>query len=227
MATKTAQQPGGTRRQGIGDRPFQSYSILQGENGSAVQLGLTRRVVKDGKQFWQAENGKATSPDFKVHRDAVLWLLGSLPEAPQVETSQTEATEPKDLEQQLAEAIEAKESDPKEPVSEVVPGESAPEAPEVAPDVTPDHDTRDKDAAEHEDESHLDVDHPALEQPKAPPAAAANARRHMTGRSKSTKARALVDGGLADNQADAKAMLEDMGEEDAELTGKSSGSKVA
>jgi hypothetical protein len=71
-----AQMPEGTRRHGIGDRPFQSYSIVKVDGDKETQIGLTKRVEEDGKTVgWKAENGKATSPVQVTHRDAVIWLV--------------------------------------------------------------------------------------------------------------------------------------------------------
>jgi hypothetical protein len=70
---------------------------------------------------------------------------------------------PRPLEEQLAEAIEAKKQrDPKGSAQE--PRDTA-----SAPDPVPDHDTRHREGVEHEDESHLSVDHETpAPKPKAP-----------------------------------------------------------
>ena len=161
MATKIGQMPGGTTRHGMGNRPFASYSIMKDGNS----LGLTHRVDDEGRTKWQAENGSEKSGLFLVHREAVEWLLGSRPSAPE--------QAPRDLAGQLAEAIAAKDSDPKpepSPGSEAAPGESAPKAPEVEPEAAPEQPSA--------------PEQPTPSAPKPPPAAAASARRHTTGRSK-------------------------------------------
>ncbi len=75
------QQPVGTKRHGIGDRPYASYSIVKVDGeGKEVQVGLTVRVEKDGKTQWQAENAKnEKSGLFLVHREACEWLLDPKP----------------------------------------------------------------------------------------------------------------------------------------------------
>lgn len=189
MATKV-QMPGGTRRHGVGNRPFASYSIVRvDEKGAETQIGLTHRVEDEGKTRWRAESGTEQSGLFDVHREAVEWLCGSRPspEAPKGGKATPE---------QLEAAVAAKKERTRDLKGQTPATPELGESPESQPEPVPaDHDTRDKDGVEHEDESHLDIDQAgpkplaealkeSVEQakqqaPKAPRGGgAASARRH-------------------------------------------------
>jgi len=66
------QQPAVTARTGLGElRPYSSYAITKETPAGEVEIGKTFRK-SDGT--WVAE-GSSKSEPFKVHRDAVEWLL--------------------------------------------------------------------------------------------------------------------------------------------------------
>jgi hypothetical protein len=109
-----SQQPMGTKRHGLGERPYASYQITKPDGANEVEIGLTYRVVENGKTRWQAESkSKEKSGLFDTHREACEWLIdGPKPAAPKPEVKKTPA----------------KKATPKAPSSKAAPGESAPKA---------------------------------------------------------------------------------------------------
>jgi hypothetical protein len=161
MATKV-QMPGGTRRHGVGNRPFASYSIVRvDEKGAETQIGLTHRVEEDGKTRWRAESGTEQSGLFDVHREAVEWLCGSRPspEAPKGGKATPE---------QLEAAVKAKAERAPKGSSSQTPATTGPgESPESQPEPKPLTEALAESVAQ------------AKEAPKAPRGGgAASARRH-------------------------------------------------
>lgn len=93
-------QPEGTHRRGVGDRPYSQYVIYStDQDGKESQLGLTHRVRDAaGKPRWQGEVGGGStevvrSPLLVAHKEAVEWIVGSQPQAPEVELTPPELTE--------------------------------------------------------------------------------------------------------------------------------------
>jgi hypothetical protein len=73
-----SQMPAGTKRHGMGDRPFAKYAIVRVlADGKESDLGITTRELEDGKTVgWKATNNdKVTSGVCVTHREAVEFLV--------------------------------------------------------------------------------------------------------------------------------------------------------